>query len=321
MQMEQLHRSPVVIVSLRNVKRTAPQWQLALYVFTSFIAPTVGTARHRNTPLQQLSMVQRRRVFGTAGADDGREASGNARTTRPRSPSVSRLAVRILCLGAVACTPPPAAQPKSPSRASTIQLGSCAEFDEDVQGPRIDLHDEELSSHTATAVALRVEAFRRQLEQELTGDCQEEFLQPGIRPSLWERCEVQFSSQTFVSVACEAYTYLGGAHPTKSSTTMNFELPALRDVGLEDLFAPGKDWRAALRRLTAAAFARELGEDETTAGLPEGEPRSFVITAEGLRFYFEDQVPFVIGSVHPLVRWDALRPYLRQGRAWPWRTP
>jgi hypothetical protein len=30
MQIEQLHRRPVVISSLVNLKRTAPQWQLAL---------------------------------------------------------------------------------------------------------------------------------------------------------------------------------------------------------------------------------------------------------------------------------------------------
>jgi hypothetical protein len=90
---------------------------------------------------------------------------------------------------------------------------------------------------------------------------------------------------------------------------MNLELPSLREVRLEDLFAPGTGWRAALKRLVTAAFDRELGEDAYSGDL---EPKSFVVTKDGLRFYFEDEVPFVMGSVHPLVRWAPLRPYLRR---------
>jgi hypothetical protein len=94
---------------------------------------------------------------------------------------------------------------------------------------------------------------------------------------------------------------------------MNLELPALREVRLEDLFAPDKEWRAALKRLVTAALDRELGEHETGQEFPEfAEPQSFVVTKDGLRFYFEDEVPFVVGSVHPLVRWAPLRPYLRR---------
>jgi hypothetical protein len=37
MQMEQLQRQPDTISSLSNVKRTAPQWHLPLYVFVGTI--------------------------------------------------------------------------------------------------------------------------------------------------------------------------------------------------------------------------------------------------------------------------------------------
>jgi hypothetical protein len=103
---------------------------------------------------------------------------------------------------------------------------------------------------------------------------------------------------------------------------MNLELPSLREVRLEDLFAPGTGWRAALKRLVTAAFARELGQDETTPMYPgDVEPQSFVVTKDGLRFYFEDEVPFVVGSVHPTVPWAPLRPYLRRSASRSLPTP
>jgi hypothetical protein len=95
---------------------------------------------------------------------------------------------------------------------------------------------------------------------------------------------------------------------------MTYELPAVREVRLEELFAPGSGWRAALERLSASAFDRECGFDASDPGWPATTPpRAFVVTAEGLRFYFEDAVPFVVGSVHPVVRWSELRPFLRRG--------
>jgi hypothetical protein len=67
------------------------------------------------------------------------------------------------------------------------------------------------------------------------------------------------------------------------------------------------------KQLVTAALDRELGEHETSQEFPEfGEPQTFALTKDGLRFHFEDDVPFVIGSVHPLVRWAPLRPYLRR---------
>jgi hypothetical protein len=51
MQMEQLHLRPVVISEHVNLKRTEPQWQLALYVFGVFMGVSLrGTCVKGNCP-------------------------------------------------------------------------------------------------------------------------------------------------------------------------------------------------------------------------------------------------------------------------------
>jgi hypothetical protein len=58
MQMEQLQRQPDVISSLLNLKRTAPQWQLPLYVFILRI-PLQRRAHHHH----QLLVLRQNRLL------------------------------------------------------------------------------------------------------------------------------------------------------------------------------------------------------------------------------------------------------------------
>jgi hypothetical protein len=170
-------------------------------------------------------------------------------------------------------------------------------------------------------VTARVKDFRASLEGEVLGACAEG-MRPDAQPGVWARCEVPFASRTFFSVVCVGYADNAGAHPSKHSMAMNFELPAVREVLLKDLFATDADWRAAVERFVDVAFAHEMDEEGAASpSLEPGEPDAFVVTPEGLRFYFEDTLPFVVGSVHPLVRWDQLRPYLRHDPRGTWPPP
>jgi hypothetical protein len=186
------------------------------------------------------------------------------------------------------------------------------DVDVDMQFPAIVLPDPKLSAAVSAVVRDGATAFGAKLKDTASGWCG---LSPGRSPSVWVQCETTYASPKFVSVACVGYVDMGGAHPNKSSITMNYEVPAIREVHIEELFAPGTGWRAALDRLVPSAFERAFAEEDPTAPAWFDPPTSgaFVVTAQGLRFFFEDQVPFVVGSVHPLVPWRELRPYLRRG--------
>jgi hypothetical protein len=168
-----------------------------------------------------------------------------------------------------------------------------------------------LSARVSAILAARAKDFRDGLREELKYPC-EAGIPADVRPSLDARCEVPFASLELVSVACEGYTFVGGAHGTKSSWTMNVDLASARELRLDDLFRRRTSWREALDRLTAAAFDRAMDGD---AGDPIDRhipaAAEFVVTRQGLRFHMENSEPFVTGSVHPLVAWSALRQYLR----------
>jgi hypothetical protein len=191
-------------------------------------------------------------------------------------------------------------------------LGMTCAVDADVNIPAIVLHEPRLSAAVSTVVFHRATAFAAGLEDTARDAC--DAGRPDFRLSIWTQCETAYASPTLVSVACEGYVNAGGAHPIKSVLTMTYELPAVREVRLEEFFAPRSGWRAAIDRFSASAFEREIGGDPTDPSWPATtSPNAFAVTTQGLRFYFEEDVPFVVGSVHPVVSWTELRPYLRRG--------
>jgi hypothetical protein len=164
-----------------------------------------------------------------------------------------------------------------------------------------------LSARVSAILAARAKDFRDGLREELKYAC-EEGIPADVRASLDARCEVPFASVELVSVACKGYLFVGGAHGTKSSWTMNLDLASARELRLDDLFRPRTSWRKGLDRLATAAFDRAdaspFDQDIPAMG-------TFVVTRPGLRFYTENSLPFVLGGVDPLVAWSALRRYLR----------
>ena len=273
-------------------------------------------------------------LVGRAGSEGaGFEGSWRNRLGEPRQ---SPRAVAMLAFVAVGCARPAATRPNPPpadvvaspeaARAAAPEApvaaaprNSCANYDAHVETPRIDLHEPTLTARVAATVGQRIEQLRQSLEDTVADAC-DAGIPPDTSPSVSIQCEVAFASAKLISIGCVGDLYAGGAHPTKTSMTMTFELPALREVRLEDVFVPGKPWRKALDRLCAAAFARQLGGDDEDPGYPDGCPtlESFAVTAAGLRFYFEDSLPFVIGSVHPLVTWLDLGSYVRHDRVASW---
>jgi hypothetical protein len=129
-----------------------------------------------------------------------------------------------------------------------------------------------------------------------------------VEPGDSVQCEVSFASQDLVSVACPGDTWTGGAHPTKTVTTLTLSLPDLKPVTLSQFFQADTRWKDELVRACSRALRRQVG-DGNSDSCPDVD--SFSVTAEGLKFFFEDSLPFVIGSVHPLVRWESMACYLK----------
>ncbi len=154
-------------------------------------------------------------------------------------------------------------------------------------------------------------AFREGLRAELARAC-EDGIDDGVPTALDVHCEVPFASRRLVSVGCDGYLYVGGAHGTKSSWTTNLVRGRRRALRLKELFRARTKWSSTLDRLASEAFAHETGMSEPDpmhAHIPWD--RNFVVTREGLRFYLESSDPYVTGSVRPLVPWSALRRQLR----------
>jgi hypothetical protein len=187
---------------------------------------------------------------------------------------------------------------------------SCS-YEETFQAVLVDTPPRRQAAWVSALLDADASAFRDGLRAELARAC-EDGIDAEVRPELDVHCEVPFASRRLVSVACEGYLYVGGAHGMKSSWTTNVVRGSRRALRLKDLFRARSRWRAKLDRLAAGAFARAVGSDEVDPmheRIPEGG--SFVVTRGGLRFYLENEDPYVTGSVHPLVAWSALRAVLR----------
>jgi hypothetical protein len=127
---------------------------------------------------------------------------------------------------------------------------------------------------------------------------------------------VYHASPAFVSVGCDNYLYGGGAHGLKSFDAMNFELPDLRPVRLEDVVPTDADSRRRVLELFDVSLAAMASErPDIPSSMEDAFGRgsapqldTFVITGVGLRFYFKGQLPHVIGdAVAPEVPWSSLR--------------
>jgi hypothetical protein len=223
------------------------------------------------------------------------------------------LALSFCLVAAASAVASPARANPQRARAVRGPHRTCA-YDEAFEIMPVAVRPPGSSARVAAIVAARARGFRDGLRDALRDAC-EEGIPADVRPLLAARCEVPFASAELVSVACEGYVVVGSAHGIKSSSTTNLDLASARALRLEDLFLPGTAWRGALDRLSAADFNRATGGDANDfIEQPIPAAAEFVVTRQGLRFYLENSVPFVAGSVHPFVAWSALRQYLRPNR-------
>jgi hypothetical protein len=135
-------------------------------------------------------------------------------------------------------------------------------------------------------------------------------------PFLAVSCDVPWASNDLLSIGCDEYAFVGGAHGSKSFEAIDLELPSLRAVKLRDVVLAAAPTNDKLRALCDAALAKSAGPEAPT--LDEGYgPLSFdtfVFSPRGVRFEFKDQMPFVVAdALEPEVAYTDLAPILAPG--------
>ena len=102
-----------------------------------------------------------------------------------------------------------------------------------------------------------------------------------------------YSPKRLISVSCDSYEYLGGAHGNSTYWVFNFGdvRGKAKQLTLGDLFKPGSDFKSLVSRL----LIEKLKEDDGATRVQSGEVKSFTdkqldrfqVRPEGLTFLFD----------------------------------
>ena len=97
---------------------------------------------------------------------------------------------------------------------------------------------------------------------------------------------VLFADDEKVSLEFNEDSYAGGAHPSESLWTVNYDLKANRELTLEDVFKPGDDYKTAIAEFVAKDINRRAEEIERIEARANNRPAEKreepVITADQL---------------------------------------
>lgn len=135
------------------------------------------------------------------------------------------------------------------------------------------------------------------MEKEFNASAVKQIRDVGVPSSQYESkttSEVTFySPKKLISVTCDCYEYLGGAHGNSTYRIFNFgdARGKVKQLTLGDLFKKGSDFKTLVSKL----LIEKLKEDDGASRVQSGEVKSFTdkqldrfqIHPEGLTFLFE----------------------------------
>jgi len=115
---------------------------------------------------------------------------------------------------------------------------------------------------------------------------------------------VLLANDDLISVELTEYQYSGGAHPNDSFDSLTYDLYANKELGLDDLFKPGSDYKKAIARYVVADIEKRAVAIEESDAKSEGrqpvkrddpivtedqlsEISSWGLTPKGLVVYFD----------------------------------
>ncbi|HEX7722600.1 MAG TPA: DUF4163 domain-containing protein [Pyrinomonadaceae bacterium] len=115
---------------------------------------------------------------------------------------------------------------------------------------------------------------------------------------------VLLANDDLISVELTEYQYSGGAHPNDGFDSLTYDLSANKELGFDDLFKPGSDYKAAIARYVVADIEKRAVAIEESDAKSEGrkpikredsivtedqlsEISSWGLTPKGLVVYFD----------------------------------
>ncbi|HEY0349020.1 MAG TPA: DUF3298 domain-containing protein [Pyrinomonadaceae bacterium] len=115
---------------------------------------------------------------------------------------------------------------------------------------------------------------------------------------------VLIANDDLISVELTEYEYSGGAHPNDDFNSLTYDLSANKELGLDDLFKPGSDYKTAIARYVVADIEKRAVAIEESDAKSEGrkpikredpivtedqlsEISSWGLTPKGLVVYFD----------------------------------
>jgi hypothetical protein len=114
---------------------------------------------------------------------------------------------------------------------------------------------------SASVVTPPMAEFNRLVESRVQKAIKEFDPQSDSNASLVTTYNILFADEEKVSIEMED-TYWGGAHPSESLWTVNYDLKANRELTLDDVFKPGAEYKTAIAEFVAKDINRRAEEIE-----------------------------------------------------------
>ena len=132
--------------------------------------------------------------------------------------------------------------------------------------------------------------------------------------------ETILATNELISLILDNSEYLGGAHGSQVSTTVNYDLKNNRELELEDVFEPNSDYLKTISEYSIADLKKRLGESSDAdwigngAGAKAENYRSWNLTKKGLMITFDayQVASYADGPQTVIIPYSKLKPILRK---------
>jgi hypothetical protein len=160
---------------------------------------------------------------------------------------------------------------------------------------------EAVSSQINDAIAkdlvTRKRNFRKDADELVTTSEGQDPLTSPARMRLDIRCDEALATTRLLSIECDAYANLGGAHPNDTRFTYDFATCQRRAtrLTLSTLCRPDRSWKTEILDLIEQDLDHKLGPGFVKLDDYSSALDTFVVTKTGLRFFAND-LPHVVAS-------------------------
>lgn len=160
--------------------------------------------------------------------------------------------------------------------------------------------------------------FRKKLLAQTVEDL-ELFKETGGINTVEINYNVEYADNEIISIFFSNYFYMGGAHESSYSFTLNFDLKTGRQLKLADLFKPNSNYLKVISDYSIQKLKKDFGEDaqddwlQLGAGAELKNFKSWNITKKGLNLNFDTYqvASYVAGPQEVIIPFEEMKNILR----------